>query len=68
LAALSAFPGFSAHLPQERRAMGQTGGLHCCGGFGSHGTTDWDMVVWVDLPLLFDLKTNLSLRVECVGN
>lgn len=49
--------------------MGQAvaGGLGCSGEFRSHGTTGWDMVVWVNLLLLFDLKTNLSLRDECVG-
>lgn len=35
LSALSAFPGFSVHLPWEGRVMGQAmaGGLCCSGGF-----------------------------------
>lgn len=64
LSVLSPFPVFSARLPWERRAMWQAaaGGLCCCVGFGSCGTKGWDTVVWVNLLLLFDLKTNLSLR------
>lgn len=31
-------------------------------GFGSQGTTGWNMVIWVN----FDLKTNLSLQDEFV--
>lgn len=30
----------------------------------SHGTTAWDMVVWLNFLILFDFKTYLSLWDE----
>lgn len=48
--------------------MGQAVAVGLCSSVGccvSHGTTGWDMVVWLSFLLLFNFKTYLSLWDEC---
>lgn len=48
--------------------MGEAAAGGLCSSVGcrvNHGTTGWDMVIWLNFLLLFDLKAYLSLWDEC---